>query len=75
MLKLRQNIRDQQYRWYKIVVPSSSDIHRWDMLSALSCQHWGIYDLKIMGDTVNIRTPKTFAVITLKFEQDGFTVE
>ena len=25
--------------------------------------------------TVKIRTPKTFAVITLKFEQDGFTIE
>ena len=25
--------------------------------------------------TVKIHTPKTFAVITLKFEQDGFTVE
>ena len=24
---------------------------------------------------LNIRTPKTFAVITLKFEQDGFTEE
>ena len=24
---------------------------------------------------LNIRTPKTFAVITLKFEQDGFTKE
>ena len=24
---------------------------------------------------VNIQTPKTFAVITLKFEQDGFTKE
>ena len=24
---------------------------------------------------LNIRTPKTFAVITLKFEQDGFAKE
>ena len=24
---------------------------------------------------LNIRTPQTFAVITLKFEQDGFTKE
>ena len=24
---------------------------------------------------LKIRTPKTFAVVTLKFEQDGFTVE
>ena len=24
---------------------------------------------------LNIRTPQTFAVITLKFEQDGFTEE
>ena len=30
---------------------------------------WSIYTIKIL----NIRTPKKFAVITLKFEQDSFT--
>ena len=32
------------------------------------------YDLNTVK-ILNIRTPKTFAVITLKFEKDGFTVK
>ena len=34
-------------------------------------------ELKTIGTIkiLNIRTPKKFAVITLKFEQDGFTKE
>ena len=30
-------------------------------------------DFRMM--TIKIRTPKIFAVITLEFEQDGFTIE
>ena len=34
-----------------------------------------MFDFQTTIKILNIRTPKKFAVITLKFEQDGYTEE
>ena len=40
----------------------------------MACHTWSAR-VNVTVKFQNIRTPKTFAVITLKFEQDGFTEE